>query len=633
MAKKVDLNLHPAQMKVFQSKSRFRVVVAGRRWGKALALDTAIPTPSGWTTMGALKDGDTVFDEAGKPCSVTHAHEVRLNRPCFEVRFSDGSTVIADGEHLWSTWDKSARKNSRRNPDGGHGPKVLTTQEIADTLTVGGKGELNHSIPCAHPVQYAPEDLPIDPYIFGAWLGDGSSSSARIACGDEDINHFLEQIRDILKIEPNTKRYKTAWEIRLSSGHGCEAGVQSKLRKMNALGNKHIPMTYLRSSVEQRLALLQGLMDTDGSCYADAGNCEFTSTRKELAIDVMELIRSMGIKATLSEGIARLNGVAISAKFRIKFSTDLPVFRLKRKLANIPAKRRLRIDHRFIVDVRPVASVPVRCITVDSPNSLYLCTEAFIPTHNTALSRVLIIKMAQIKNRKIWYVAPTYRMAKQIMWIDLLDAIPKSWIKKINETTLSITLINNTRIELKGADKADSLRGVGIHFLVLDEFQDMSEETWTQVLRPTLADTGGHAIFIGTPRAYNYLYTLYKQGQDKKKVHALQWESWQFPTSSSPYIPTSEIAAAREDMDEKSFNQEFNACHLPETEVLLFNGKKQQVCKLVTGDLLQHLRYDGEVVPCEVLEVGETGEKVVVTAVLETGELVTASAHHKFKVH
>jgi hypothetical protein len=115
----------------------------------------------------------------------------------------------------------------------------------------------------------------------------------------------------------------------------------------------------------------------------------------------------------------------------------------------------------------------------------------------TMLSRVLIIKMAQKPKRKIWYVAPTYRMAKQIMWVDLLDVIPKKWIRKINETTLTITLVNQTRIELKGADKADSLRGVGIHFLVLDEFQDMAEETWTQVLRPTLADTRGHAIFIG----------------------------------------------------------------------------------------------------------------------------------------
>lgn len=177
----------------------------------------------------------------------------------------------------------------------------------------------------------------------------------------------------------------------------------------------------------------------------------------------------------------------------------------------------------------------------------------------TALSRVLIIRHAKLPRQKIWYVAPTYRMAKQIMWTDLLEAIPKRWIRKINETSLSITLINGTRIELKGADKADSLRGVGIHFLVMDEFQDMSEDTWIKALRPTLADTGGSAIFIGTPKAYNHLFTLYKHGQDKEKIAALQWKSWQFPTITSPFIPAFEIEAARRDMDEKSFKQEFEA--------------------------------------------------------------------------
>ncbi len=177
----------------------------------------------------------------------------------------------------------------------------------------------------------------------------------------------------------------------------------------------------------------------------------------------------------------------------------------------------------------------------------------------TALSRVLIIKKAQKRKQKIWYVAPTYKMAKQIMWVDLMDAIPRKWIRKVNETSLTITLINGTRIELKGADKADSLRGVGIHFLVLDEFQDMAEEVWTLVLRPTLADTGGHAIFIGTPKAYNYLYELYKKGQDALLKKAGEWESWQFPTITSPFIPLSEIEAAKNDMDEKSFRQEFEA--------------------------------------------------------------------------
>ena len=166
----------------------------------------------------------------------------------------------------------------------------------------------------------------------------------------------------------------------------------------------------------------------------------------------------------------------------------------------------------------------------------------------TALSRVLMIRHAKLPRQRIWYVAPTYRMAKQIMWTDLLEAVPKRWIRKVNETNMAITLVNGSIIELKGADKADSLRGVGIHFLVLDEFQDMSEETWTQVLRPTLADTGGNAIFIGTPKAYNHLFELYKHGQDATKKASRQWESWQFPTITSPFIPKFEIEAARADM-------------------------------------------------------------------------------------
>lgn len=178
----------------------------------------------------------------------------------------------------------------------------------------------------------------------------------------------------------------------------------------------------------------------------------------------------------------------------------------------------------------------------------------------TQLSKIAILKYARIKKRLIWYVAPSYRMAKQIMWPELLSAIPRRWLAKPpNETTLTVTLVNGTRIELKGADNPDSLRGVGIHFLVMDEVQDINPEAWSKVLRPTLASTGGHALFIGTPKAYNFLYELYVLGQKPENVKAGKWISWQFPTMTSPFIPPEEIEAAMHDMDEKSFNQEFNA--------------------------------------------------------------------------
>lgn len=177
----------------------------------------------------------------------------------------------------------------------------------------------------------------------------------------------------------------------------------------------------------------------------------------------------------------------------------------------------------------------------------------------TQLAKVTMLEYAQVAKRLVWYVAPSYRMAKQIMWPEILEAIPFDWIKKVNETMLTVWLKNGTRIELKGADNPDSLRGVGIHFLVMDEVQDIDPEAWKKVLRPTLASTGGHALFIGTPKSYNFLYDLYMLGQDKKNQALGRWMSWQFPTITSPFIPDYEIEAARQDMDEKSFNQEFLA--------------------------------------------------------------------------
>ena len=174
----------------------------------------------------------------------------------------------------------------------------------------------------------------------------------------------------------------------------------------------------------------------------------------------------------------------------------------------------------------------------------------------TRLALVSLIKFARIPRRLIWYVAPSYRMAKQIMWPDLVEAIPRSWVRKYNETILTITLVNGSRIELKGADNPDTLRGVGIHYLVMDEVQDISPDAWKKVLRPTLASTGGHALFIGTPKSYNVLHELWSAGQNED---AKAWASWQFPTITSPFIPAEEIEAARADMDEKSFEQEFNA--------------------------------------------------------------------------
>lgn len=174
----------------------------------------------------------------------------------------------------------------------------------------------------------------------------------------------------------------------------------------------------------------------------------------------------------------------------------------------------------------------------------------------TVLAVTEIIRFSRKPMQRVWYVAPTYRMAKDIVWEDLKRMIPSRWIRKIHETFMIIWLINGTMIQCKGAEKPDNLRGVGLNFVVIDEVQDVHPDAWYLVLRPTLSSTGGSALFLGTPKAFNLLHTLYQYGQNPKMT---EWASWQFPTIMSPFIPQSEIDQAREDLDEKSFAQEYLA--------------------------------------------------------------------------
>jgi len=174
----------------------------------------------------------------------------------------------------------------------------------------------------------------------------------------------------------------------------------------------------------------------------------------------------------------------------------------------------------------------------------------------THLALYTLIEKAKKPRQEVWYVAPTYGMARQIMWRELKWSIPGQWIKKIHETFLQIELINGSLIKLKGSDKPDSLRGVGLNYVVCDEFQDMKDFTWTEVLRATLSTSRGHAMFIGTPKSFNHFHDLYAKGQDKD---IRGWKSWQFPTIMSPFVPKDEIEAARRDLDSKTFRQEFEA--------------------------------------------------------------------------
>ncbi len=333
--------------------------------------------------MGDLEPGDLVFDEEGFPTVVLAATPPMYGRPCREVTFSDGTTVVADAEHLWRTIDKNGRRYGRSRD------RVLTTEQIGASLQV--RAEFNHQVPLAGAVWYPSRDLPIDPYVFGVWIGDGTSTKAEITCADQPI---LEQVAAAgyrvasQRTRPLTYRIGGTGRTRCTETGRYERNnsLNSTLRNMGLLGRKRIPEEYLRASIEQREALLEGLMDTDG--YVDSvGRCDLTTVKEDLADQYCELVASLGFRPKLARKRAVLNGVDCGPKYEVQFTPNRPVFRLPRKLARQKTVGRFH-EFRSIRHVREVPSVPVRCIEVSSPNGMFLVTRSFIPTHNSSLGRL-----------------------------------------------------------------------------------------------------------------------------------------------------------------------------------------------------------------------------------------------------
>tara|TARA_R100000995_G_scaffold62647_1_gene32166 strand:+ start:2621 stop:3901 length:1281 start_codon:yes stop_codon:yes gene_type:complete len=169
---------------------------------------------------------------------------------------------------------------------------------------------------------------------------------------------------------------------------------------------------------------------------------------------------------------------------------------------------------------------------------------------------VLIIKALQSEDKDVFYVAPTFQQAKDILWSILKD-VGQDVIKNTHENTATITLVNDRKIYLKGSDRPDTLRGVGLAYVVMDEYASMKPEVWEMILRPTLADVKGGALFIGTPAGKNHFHKLWLEAQLTENEK--DWESYQFVSTDNPFLDPDEIQAAKKTMSTQAFRQEFEA--------------------------------------------------------------------------
>ena len=212
------------------------------------------------------------------------------------------------------------------------------------------------------------------------------------------------------------------------------------------------------------------------------------------------------------------------------------------------------------------------------------------------------------KEKNCWYVAPTYKAAKEIAWDMLIKILPEEYISKKNESSLSISLRNGSVISLKGAEKPDSLRGRALDFVIMDEFADMKPITWTEVLRPSLSDREGNAMWIGTPKGRNHFYDLWTFGIDGHSG----WSSFQYTTLQGGNVAASEIEAAKNDLDERTFKQEYEAAFVNYSGIIYYNFSREESVRKVEDDGSEiHIGMDFNLDPMSAVVCIKSGQDLM----------------------
>ncbi|QDH93488.1 terminase [Gordonia phage Verity] len=330
--------------------------------GKLVAHDTPVPTPTGWTTHGELRPGDEVYHPSGKVVTVraisADAHA------SIRVSTSDGGSIVVHPRHEWTVWDRNRKRWS-----------TMETGDMMRRAYVDRSGRPAFMLPHRDPLEGVDDTLLIDPYTLGVWLGDGSSTKAAITHHADD-EYVLPYPKSADCVHQTTGVVTSYYR----------GGLHTALKTLGVHANKHIPVQYLRASESSRRALLAGLIDSDGT-IAKSGQVSFINTNRRLYDGVVELIRTLGYRATIHAPLqpsTSSSGVAgTRVLYRVSFTPHdgIPPARLSRKVAMSHCHGQRR--RTSIIGIEPVDPRPGRCVEVDSPDGLYLVGEHMTPTHNS----------------------------------------------------------------------------------------------------------------------------------------------------------------------------------------------------------------------------------------------------------
>ena len=436
-----------------------------RKNGKGLDVETPMLTAAGWKRFGDLQVGDLVHAEDGSLTEVTYVSPERT-LDCYRVTFGDGQTLVCDSEHVWRVWDRYGHDPSAWASHRGKGAwRTIATPELAETHRCGARGDTRYSVSSKRIIDRPTADLPIDPYLLGVWLGDGETRGARIATVDPQI---LQAFVD------------AGYELGANNAITTNIlGLHKQLRELGVLGNKHVPDVYLTASQDQRLALLRGLMDTDGGVNT-GGNTprvEFVSTRQQLADAVVFLARSLGWKPSILEFRTKLNGRDCGPGWRVAWTaySDRSPFSLDRKTAKLhaPPGRATRSSTNVIARVDPAEPVPTRCIQVAHDSKQFLAGRGLIPTHNTTVSTglLLVLLAADGEPGAEVYTAAVDRPGAQRILDDaktMVQASPALRRKLQTQATL-IRSPSNNGIMRALSKYAEAAHGLNVSGAVIDE--------------------------------------------------------------------------------------------------------------------------------------------------------------------
>ena len=355
--------------------------------GKSVPLYTPIPTPEGWKTAVDIKVGDVMFGRDGKPTKVTGVYP-QGKKQIYEVHLSDGRTVEAADEHLWSVY-QAGRK----------GLQTLNTAAILNTGLKQGRA-YKFRLPMNDAVEYPEADLPVNPYVLGAFLGNGAKDAQHVLALSSGNDFVPNEIAKIIKCRTKKRKSAYTWyfykedDSRFSSKNYPDE--YDALLTQTKCGDKYIPDIYKTASIEQRWALLQGLFDTDG-CIEDKDRFHLTysTTSEKLRDDICEVIYSLGMSC--SWWMSRKAGVrtAKSDQYTINVNIDNDMkkhffrypFKLDRAmLADAAGNKRKHYDRIAIKDiVKKEEKTEMVCFTVDNDEHLFLCGN-YVVTHNTLIA-------------------------------------------------------------------------------------------------------------------------------------------------------------------------------------------------------------------------------------------------------